>query len=57
MDDLKCHSCNKPLTTSTGKLHNNVWTVVCPDCKAINKLVPNPDRAGSLVAKKPDAKS
>jgi phage FluMu protein Com len=55
MEDLKCYSCNEPLATSTGKLQNNVWTVVCPECKAINKLVPDPNRGGALVAKKRDA--
>ena len=54
MDDLKCCACNEPLTTSTGKLQNNVWTVKCPACKAVNKLVPDPNHSGSLVAKKHD---
>lgn len=57
MDDLKCYSCHEPLTTSTGKLQDNVWTVLCPACKAVNKLVPDPDRGGTLVAKKRDVQS
>ena len=54
MDDLKCYSCKEPLTASTGKLQDNVWTVLCPACKVVNKLAPDPDRGGTLVAKKHD---
>lgn len=42
MDDLNCFSCNVHLTSSTGKLQNNVRTVQFPACKAINRLEPQP---------------
>ena len=51
MDDLNCYSCNEHLTASTGKLENNIWTVRCPKCKAVNRLEPDAKLGGKLVAK------
>lgn len=51
MDELNCVVCHQRLTTSTGRLHNNVWTVWCPSCKTVNRLEPDPNLGGKLVAK------
>ena len=53
-EQLTCISCKAPLMASTGKFQNNVWTVQCPACKAVNRLVPDPKLGGKLVASKPD---
>ncbi len=52
MDELKCISCSNQLRTSTGKLYNNVWTVKCPACSAVNVLTPDPTCGGRLVAER-----
>lgn len=44
MDGLSCFSCKEPLANTTPTFKNDLWTVTCPACSVVNKLMPDPDR-------------